>query len=79
MENTEQPLKRTEETANYQPDTTTQREWQAIRDECVSGGVLDERCNIVAASEGTGRLEVVQKKLSCGCILVPVDAEEIIL
>lgn len=54
------------------------REWTAIRDECVSGGQLTPDCNLVQATHGAD-LEVVMKKLSCGCILVPGDAEEIIL
>lgn len=54
------------------------REWTAIRDECVSGGHLTDECNLVRATHG-GDLEVVQKRLSCGCILVPGDLEEIIL
>ena len=55
------------------------KEWTAIRGECVSGGELNDLCNLVAASQGTAEIEVVQKRLSCGCILVPVDSEEIIL
>lgn len=55
------------------------REWTAIRGECVSGGELNELCNLVAASQGNAEIEVVQKKLSCGCILVPADSEEVIL
>ena len=67
--------KSTYETQNYEKDMTTQREWEAIRDECVSGGNLDDRCNIIAASNGTGRLEVVAKRLSCGCILILADSD----
>lgn len=78
-EEIEYSLKRTQVTEDYQPDKTTNIEWEAIREDCVSGGALDDRCNIVAASLGTGRLEVVSKRLSCGCILVPVDADEAIL
>lgn len=59
-------------------ETKTTREWTAIRDECVSGGTLSDDCNLVAAAHG-GDLEVVMKKLSCGCILVPGDVEEIFL
>lgn len=55
------------------------KEWTAIRGECVSGGELNELCNLVAASQGRAEIEIVQKKLVCGCILVPTDAEEIIL
>lgn len=54
------------------------REWTAIRDECVSGGNLTDDCNLVQAAHG-GQLIVRSKVLSCGCILVPGDAEEIIL
>jgi hypothetical protein len=70
---------KTYETENYEPDTTTNRQWEAIRDECVAGEALDDRCNIIAASLGTGKLEVVAKRLACGCILVPADSEEIVL
>lgn len=68
---------RTQDTFDYEPDKTTQKNWQAVRDECRSGGAMDERCNIVAASNGNGRLNVVAKRLECGCILIPDDAEEI--
>lgn len=62
---------------NPEADQSTKgREWQAIRDECQSGGALDERCNLVAAGEGHVKLDVVAKKLSCGCWLVPVDADD---
>lgn len=56
----------------------TSREWTAIRDECVSGGNLTDDCNLVRATHGAP-VEVVMQKLSCGCILVPGDAEEILL
>lgn len=78
-EEIEYSLKRTQVTEDYEPDKTTNKEWEAIREECVSGGALDERCNIVAASLGKGQLEIVSKKLSCGCILVPAESEEVIL
>lgn len=55
------------------------REWQVIRDECISKGQLDESCNLVAASRDLAKIEVVMKRLSCGCILVPLDVEEIII
>lgn len=58
---------------------TKTREWQAIMDECISGGVFDDRCNLVATSHGKAEIEVIAKRLSCGCILVPADSEEIIL
>lgn len=66
-------LVRTQATENYQPDRTTQKEWTAVRDECISGGAMDSRCNIIAASLGTGTLDVIAKRLSCGCILIQSD------
>lgn len=51
------------------------KEWVAIREECVSGGALNDSCNLVVASKG-GEVEVVMQKLSCGCILVPEDVVE---
>lgn len=54
------------------------KEWTAIRDECVSAGELTDDCNLVAATHG-GDLQVVMKKLSCGCILIPGDTDEIFL
>lgn len=54
------------------------REWTAIRGECVSGGNLTDDCNLVAAAHGAD-LEVIQKVLSCGCILVPGDIKEVLL
>lgn len=66
---------RTQVTQDYEKNTD-QKEWEVIRDECDSGGGLDERCNIVAASLGKGRLDVVAKRLSCGCLLVAVDEIE---
>ena len=65
------------ETASHEPDRTT-KQWEAIQEECVGGG-LDDRCSIVSASLGTGKLEVVSKRLACGCWLVASDAEEIVL
>lgn len=65
---------RTQATADYTPDKTTEKNWEVIRDECDSGGALDERCNIVAASLGKGNLDVIAKRLSCGCLMVAVDA-----
>ena len=55
------------------------KEWETIRDECISGGGLTDDCNLVAASQGKAQLEVVYQKLSCGCILVPVEADEVLL
>lgn len=55
------------------------REWQAIRGECRSGGLLDETCSLVAAGEGKVKLDIVQYRLACGCILVLSDADEIML
>lgn len=52
----------------------TSREWTAIRGECVSGGQLTEDCNLVAAAHGAD-LEVVMKKLVCGCLLVPSNED----
>ena len=64
---------RTQVTEDYQPDHSTEKQWEVIRDECDSGGAMDARCNIVAASLGQGRLDVVAKRLSCGCLMVAVD------
>lgn len=72
----EQSFTRTQETANYERSHAS-REWQAIRDECVSGGAMTDDCDIVAASNGTGQLNIVAKRLSCGCWLIPVDSDEI--
>jgi hypothetical protein len=69
---------RTQETANYERNTAN-KNWEAIRDECVSGGAMDSRCNIVAASLGKGHLEVVSQRLSCGCVLVPAEGDEAII
>lgn len=74
----DQSFTRTQETANYQKNTDVV-EWEAIREECRSGGAMDDRCNIVAASLGTGKLDVVAKRLVCGCLLVPVDSGEVVL
>lgn len=60
----------TQETIDPTPDKTTSREWIAVRDGCVSGGSLIDSCDIIRASQGTGQLEVVEKKLSCGCVLI---------
>lgn len=77
LEEVDHAFIRTQDTLNYQPDTTTTKQWQAVRDECVSGGALDARCQVVAASLGTGKLEVVAKRLACGCILIPDDSDEV--
>lgn len=66
---------RTQVTENYKKNTT-EKNWEIIRDECDSGGALDERCNIVAASLHGGSLDVVAKRLSCGCLMVAVDEIE---
>lgn len=63
---------RTQLTENYER-STTEKEWEVIRDECDSGGALDERCNIVAASLGKGHLDVVAKRLACGCLMVALE------
>lgn len=63
---------RTQVTANYEPNKD-EKQWEVIRDECDSGGALDERCNIVAASLGKGTLDVVAKRLACGCLMVALD------
>lgn len=74
-------FKRAQDTPDYQaPGSEENREnksWQAVRDECRSGGAMDERCNIIAAANGTGKLEVVAKRLSCGCILILEDSDEV--
>lgn len=75
----DQHFVKTQETANHEPDKTTEKQWEAIRDECISGGAMDQRCNIVAASMGTGTLDVVAKRLQCGCLLVPLDSDEVTL
>lgn len=59
-------------------DTPT-KEWTAIRGECVTGGLISDDCNLIATARGLAQLEVVMKKLSCGCLLVPEDIEEVIL
>lgn len=69
----EHSLIQTQITADYQADKTTEKSWEVIRDECDSGGVLDERCNIVAASLGTGKLDFVSKRLKCGCLMIERD------
>lgn len=69
---------RTQETADHEPNYTN-KSWEAIRDDCVSGGAMDERCNVVAASLGKGHIEVVAQRLACGCILVPEGSGEVIL
>lgn len=71
----EQSFVRTQVTADYEKNRT-EKQWEAIRDECDSGGAMNESCNIVAASLGKGTLDVVAKRLSCGCLLVAVDALE---
>lgn len=63
---------RTQTTENYER-SSREKNWEVIRDECDSGGALDERCNIVAASLGKGQLDVVAKRLVCGCLMVSVD------
>lgn len=72
----EHPFVRTQETANHETNREEQN-WEAIRDECVSGGAMNSSCNIIAASLGNGKLEVVAKRLSCGCILVLVGNDEV--
>lgn len=72
----EQSFVRTQVTADYEPDTQTEKSWEVIRDECDAGEALDERCNIVAASLGKGKLDVVAKRLVCGCLMVALDAIE---
>ncbi len=69
---------RTQETADHEPNYT-EKSWEAIRDDCVSGGVMDASCNIVAASLGKGHLEVVSQRLVCGCILVPAEGDEAVI
>ncbi len=75
----DQTFNRTQETAEYESDKTTETFWEAIRDDCVSGGAMDARCSIVAASLGTGKLEVVVQKLRCGCQLIRSDSDDVIL
>lgn len=66
---------RTQVTENYEK-SRAEKSWEVIRDECDSGGAMDERCNIVAASLGKGHLDVVAKRLACGCLMVAVDEIE---
>lgn len=66
---------RTQVTANYEK-SIQEKNWEVIRDECDAGESLDERCNIVAASLGNGHLDVVAKRLVCGCLMVAVDELE---
>lgn len=63
---------RTQVTEDYEPNRE-EKQWEVIRDECDSEGALDERCNIVAASLGKGNLDVVAKRLACGCLMVALD------
>lgn len=63
---------RTQVTTNHETNTD-EKSWEVIRDECDSGGAMDIRCNIVAASLGKGNLDVVAKRLSCGCLMIAVD------
>lgn len=63
---------RTQVTEGYEK-SREEKQWEVIRDECDSGGALDERCNIVAASLGKGHLDVVAKRLACGCLMVAMD------
>lgn len=51
--------------------------WQIIRDECRSGGAVINTCNVVAAAEGTGELNVIAQRLECGCILIPEGSDEV--
>lgn len=74
----EHSLIRTQETANHEPNFTN-RSWEAIRDDCVSEGAMDERCNVVAASLGKGHIDIVSYRLVCGCVLVPADGDEAVL
>jgi len=66
---------RTQVTENRETNRD-EKQWEVIRDECDSGGAMDVRCNIVAASLGKGDLDVVAKRLSCGCLMVALDAIE---
>lgn len=68
-----------EKQKSEEPTEPRNREWTAIRGECVSGGQLTADCNLVAASQGKAEIEVVLKKLSCGCLLVPADSDEEII
>lgn len=63
---------RTQVTEGYEKSNKP-KDWEVIRDECDSGGAMDIRCNIVAASLGKGHLDVVAKRLACGCLMVAVD------
>lgn len=81
-ENIENVNKFVVEAKKKEESETTQRqtkEWTAIRGECVSGGELNDLCNLVASAQGKAEIEVVMKKLSCGCLLVPTDSEEDII
>lgn len=63
--------------ANSEPKAT--REWGSIRDECVSGGQLNDLCDLVAEAQGVRRMNVIQMKLACGCIMFPSNIDEILL
>lgn len=66
-------LAKTVETENVVEDKAV-RTWEAIQDECeANGDPTSEVCSIVYASLHGGGLEVVAKKLSCGCILILQD------
>lgn len=55
------------------------REWTVVRGECASGGELNELCNLVATSQGNAKIDVVQQRLSCGCVLILADSDGTIL
>lgn len=66
---------RTQVTVNHEINREP-HSWEVIKDECDAGEALDERCNIVAASLGKGELDIIAKRLSCGCMLVRTEALE---
>lgn len=54
----------------------TSTNWVADRENCDSEGELDDRCNLIAAGTFGGKLQVVSKTLSCGCVLYREEEEE---
>jgi len=77
LDQIEHAFQRTQETENYQPDTTTQSMWNVVRAECVAGELLAPPCEIFKASADGGRIRIVAQRLACGCILIPDDSEEV--
>lgn len=52
------------------------KRWDVNANNCEGSGVT-ELCDVVAASQGLGQIDVIEKKLACGCVLTPGDPEEV--